>query len=190
MEKTLEQITADCIKVVLYGPESTGKSTLSKALAEHYKTAYVPEYARSYLQVKWDQHRTICAKEDLGPIALGQMQFENERLRKANKLLICDTDLLQTKVYSEVYYNGYCDPKIAFHAIRNTYDLYFLCAADIPWVPDDLRDKPNERDQMFSAFKNELEKQNLPYVLLKGSHQNRMDIATKHIDALLDQNKK
>ena len=190
MEKTLEQITADCIKVVLYGPESTGKSTLSKALAEHYKTAYVPEYARSYLQVKWNQHRAICAKEDLGPIALGQMQLENERLRKANKLLICDTDLLQTKVYSEVYYNGYCDPKIAYHATRNSYDLYFLCAVDIPWVPDDLRDKPNERDQMFSAFKNELEKQNLPYVLLKGSHQNRMDIATKHIDALLDQNKK
>ena len=190
MEKTLEQITADCIKVVLYGPESTGKSTLSKALAEHYKTAYVPEYARSYLQVKWNQHRAICAKEDLGPIALGQMQLENERLRKANKLLICDTDLLQTKVYSEVYYNGYCDPKISYYAIVNTYDLYFLCAVDIPWVPDDLRDKPNERDKMFSAFKNELEKQNLPYVLLKGSHQNRMDIATKHIDALLDQKKK
>ncbi|MBB68446.1 MAG: nicotinate-nucleotide adenylyltransferase [Flavobacteriaceae bacterium] len=185
MEKTLEQIKTDCIKVVLYGPESTGKSTLSKALAEHYKTAFVPEYARTYLQVKWDQHSALCTKEDLKPIAMGQMKLENERLQSANKLLICDTDLLQTKVYSEVYYNGYCDPKIAYHATRNSYDLYFLCAVDIPWVPDDLRDKPNERGQMFSAFKNELEKQNLHYVLLEGSHKNRMDIATKHIDTLL-----
>jgi nicotinamide riboside kinase len=65
MEKTLEQIKTDCVKVVLYGPESTGKSTLSKALAEHYKTAFVPEYARTYLQVKWDQHSALCTKEDL-----------------------------------------------------------------------------------------------------------------------------
>ena len=89
MEKTLEQIKTDCIKVVLYGPESTGKSTLSKALAEHYKTAFVPEYARTYLQVKWDQHSALCTKEDLEPIAMGQMQLENERLQSANKLLIC-----------------------------------------------------------------------------------------------------
>ena len=185
MEKTLVQITTDCVKVVLYGPESSGKSTLSQALADHYNTAYVPEYARLYLQDKWDRKSEICTEEDLIPIARGQIQLENEGLQKANRLLVCDTDLLQTKVYSEVYYNGYCDPSIRHYAINNSYDLYFLCAIDIPWVPDDLRDKPNERVIMFKAFKKELEKQNLPYVLLKGSHKVRMDIATNHIDSLI-----
>ena len=70
-----------------------------------------------------------------------------------------------------------------------SYDLYFLCAIDIPWVPDDLRDKPNERVIMFKAFKKELEKQNLPYIELKGSYKTRMDIAIKHINILLDQKK-
>ena len=185
MEKTLVQIKTDCIKVVLFGPESTGKSTLSKALAKHYKTAYVPEFARAYLQEKWDCKSEICTKEDLVPIARGQIQLENKALQKANRLLVCDTDLLQTKVYSEVYYNGYCDPFIQQYALKNNYDLYFLCAIDIPWVADDLRDKPNEREMMFKAFKKELEKQNLPYVLLKGSHKVRMDIATNHIDSLM-----
>ena len=186
MEKTLVQITTDCVKVVLYGPESSGKSTLSQALADHYNTAYVPEYARLYLQDKWDRKSEICTQEDLIPIARGQIQLENKGLKKANRLLVCDTDLLQTKVYSEVYYNGHCDPSIRHYAINNSYDLYFLCAIDIPWVPDDLRDKPNERVIMFKAFKKELEKQNLPYVVLKGSYKTRMDIATKHINALLD----
>ena len=81
MEKTLVQIKTDCIKVVLYGPESTGKSTLSKALAKHYKTAYVPEFARAYLQEKWDRKSEICTKEDLVPIARGQIQLENEGIQ-------------------------------------------------------------------------------------------------------------
>ena len=122
MEKTLVQITTDCVKVVLYGPESSGKSTLSQALADHYNTAYVPEYARLYLQDKWDRKSEICNEEDLIPIARGQIQLENEGLKKANRLLVCDTDLLQTKVYSEVYYNGYCDPSICL--------LYTSDAAD------------------------------------------------------------
>ena len=126
MEKTLVQIKTDCIKVVLYGPESTGKSTLSKALAKHYKTAYVPEFARAYLQEKWDRKSEICTKEDLVPIARGQIQLENKALQRANRLLVCDTDLLQTKVYSEVYYNGYCDPHIQQYALKTTmiYTFY------------------------------------------------------------------
>ena len=119
MEKTLVQIKTDCIKVVLYGPESTGKSTLSKALAKHYKTAYVPEFARAYLQEKWDHKSEICTEEDLVPIARGQIQLENKALQRANRLLVCATDLLQTKVYSEVYYNGYCDPQIQQYALKN-----------------------------------------------------------------------
>ena len=119
------------------------------------------------------------------PIPIRHFQLVNKVLLAANRLLICDTDLLQTKVYSEVYYNGYCDPEIKSYAHTNSYSLYFLCAIATPWVPDDLRDKPNERELMFCAFKKELEKQNRPFVLLTGPHNSRMDIATSYIDKLL-----
>ena len=71
MEKALEQIVSNCKKIVLFGPESTGKSTLAEALAEYYNTAFVPEYMRLYLQHKWNQERATCTKEDLIPIAQG-----------------------------------------------------------------------------------------------------------------------
>ena len=100
-----------------------------------------------------------CEKKDLWAIAKGQEKLENEISKKANRVLFCDTNLLQTKLYSEIYYEGYCDPRIEKSATENYYDLYFLCDVDIPWVPDDLRDKPNERVIMFKAFKKELEKQ-------------------------------
>ena len=88
MEKTFKQINSGCIKLVLYGPESTGKSTLSIDLAKYYNTVYVPEYAREYLQKKWDQKKGVCSKEDLLPIALGQIESENRLVKEARNLLI------------------------------------------------------------------------------------------------------
>ncbi len=107
MEKKLRQKSANVIKVVLFGPESTGKTTLSNQLARHYNTVWTPEYAREYLQKKWNNERKTCENSDLIPIAIGQMKLENKLAKKADKLLICDTDLLETKVYSEFYYNGF-----------------------------------------------------------------------------------
>jgi len=185
MEKTLEQITSDCLKVVLFGPESTGKSTLAKALAEQYNTTFVPEYMRLYLQHKWDQQRATCTKDDLLPIAQGQMKLENEMAQMANDILFCDTNLLQTKIYSEIYYDGYCPPKIELYAKKNTYNLYFLCSIDVPWVADDLRDKPNERAFMFETFKRTLERRNLPFVVLEGNFNARLETAIKLINQLL-----
>ena len=104
MEEKLKQEPSDIVKVVLFGPESTGKTTLAKQLAAHYKTAWVPEYARQYLQDKWDRAQKTCEPLDLLPIAKGQITLENELTKKANKILFCDTDLLETKVYSEAYY--------------------------------------------------------------------------------------
>ena len=185
MEKALEQIVSNCKKIVLFGPESTGKSTLAEALAEYYNTAFVPEYMRLYLQHKWNQERSTCTKEDLIPIAQGQMKLENEKVQLAQKVLFCDTNLLQTKVYSEIYYDGYCPSEIEIYAKKNTYDLYFLCAIDVPWVADDLRDKPNERSFMFETFQSELKLQDLPFVVLKGNHNARFELAKAHIDQLL-----
>ncbi|WP_422106985.1 AAA family ATPase [Winogradskyella sp.] len=189
MEETLKQQPSDCIKVVLFGPESTGKTTLSRQLARYYNSVWVPEYAREYLQNKWNNERKTCEPEDLLPIAYGQMKLENELAQKTNSVLICDTDLLETKVYSEAYYLGTCDPILEAHALENSYDLYFLTYIDTPWEKDDLRDKPNEREHMFRAFENALIAHNRPYVLLKGNKKERLEIAVKHIDNLLNKKK-
>jgi len=186
MEKTFEQTTASCLKVVLFGPESTGKTTLSRALAAYYKTVFVPEYAREFLQDKWDREQEICTKNDLIPIAKGQMKLENELAQKANKVLICDTNLLQSKVYSEVYFDGFCDSKIELYSKKNHYDLYFLCGIDVPWVKDDLRDKPHERELMYHHFETALRIQKLPYIKLFGAHEERLLSAITHIDNLIE----
>ena len=185
MEKKLKQKPSNCIKVVLFGPESTGKTTLSKHLARHYNSIWVPEYAREYLQDKWNNERKTCESKDLLPIAIGQMKLENNLAQKTDTVLICDTDLLETKVYSETYYDGTCDPILETYALKNHYDLYFLTYIDTPWEADDLRDKPDERERMFNAFEDALKTYNKPYVLLKGDKEERLKIAVKHIDNLL-----
>lgn len=186
MEEKLKQQPANCIKVVLFGPESTGKTTLSSQLARYYNSVWVPEYAREYLQDKWNNERKTCEPKDLMPIAEGQIELENKLSQKTNTILICDTDLLETKVYSEAYYLGYCDPILEKYALENTYDLYFLTYIDTPWEADDLRDKPEEREAMFKAFEDALKNNNRPYVLLKGNKKERLETAVKHIDNLLN----
>ncbi|MBD0830977.1 AAA family ATPase [Aestuariibaculum sediminum] len=185
MEEDFKQEPSNCIKVVLFGPESTGKTTLSRQLARYYNSVWVPEYAREYLQNKWNIERKTCEPHDLIPIAKGQIKLENELAKKAEDVLICDTDLLETKVYSEAYYLGYCDPILEKYALENTYNLYFLTNIDIPWEADDLRDKPNNREEMFDAFRNALIVNKRPFVLLEGSKKERLDTAVKHIDKLL-----
>lgn len=185
MEEKLKQKPSDLVKVVLFGPESTGKTTLAESLALHYNTVWVPEYAREYLQEKWDREHKTCEPDDLLPIAAGQMELENTLARQASRLLVCDTDLLETKVYSEAYYTGSCDPLLEKYALINSYDLYFLTYTDTPWVKDDLRDKPDEREQMFAYFRDTLEKYNRNFVILKGTKKERMEKAIELIDNLL-----
>lgn len=185
MEKKLKQKNSNLVKVVLFGPESTGKTTLSGQLARYYNTVWTPEFAREYLQDKWNNEREICEQKDIIPIAEGQIKLENDLSLKADKILICDTDLLETKVYSEEYYGGFVDPILDKAAIENSYDIYFLTYIDTPWEADDLRDKPGERLEMFTAFENTLKKYNRPYVVLKGDKETRLKKAIEIIDELL-----
>lgn len=185
MEKTLKQKPINLVKVVLFGPESTGKTTLSGQLARHYNTVWAPEFAREYLQNKWNNERKVCEQSDILPIAEGQIKLENDLAKKADKLLICDTDLLETKVYSEEYYGGFVDPKLDEAATENTYDIYFLTYIDTPWEADDLRDRPEQRLEMFTAFENALIKHKKPYVLLKGDKETRLKKAIEVIDKLI-----
>lgn len=185
MEKALKQKPNNLVKVVLFGPESTGKTTMAQELARYYNTIWVPEFARDYLQDKWDRTQKSCEVHDLLPIARGQISLENKLAENANRLLFCDTDLLETMVYSEVYYNGYCPPEIEEYALQNQYDLYLLTYIDIPWQADDLRDKPLEREEMFQYFKGALEKYNRNFITLKGSKDDRLKYAVSHINQYL-----
>ena len=186
MEKNLRQEEINIVKVVIFGPESTGKTTLSNQLARYYNTVWAPEYAREYLQDKWNNYRKTCEDIDIIPIAEGQMKLENELAKKADKVLICDTDLLETKVYSQEYYGGFVDPKLDQAAKTNKYDLYLLTYIDTPWEADDLRDRPEMRLEMFNAFEKALKDHNKNYILLKGDKETRLKAAVKAIDKILE----
>jgi len=186
MEKNLRQEKINIVKVVLFGPESTGKTTLSTQLARHYHTVWAPEFAREYLQDKWNNFRKTCEDIDILPIAIGQMKLENNLAKKADKVLICDTDLLETKVYSQEYYGGFVDSKLDEAAKENKYDLYLLTYIDTPWEADDLRDRPGMRLEMFHAFEKALKDHNKNYILLKGDKETRLKKAVKAIDKILE----
>ncbi|MBJ6369665.1 AAA family ATPase [Snuella sedimenti] len=184
MEEAYRQELSDCIKVVLFGPECTGKTILAKQLAAHYQTLWVPEYSRLYAEEKAANNQELT-RTDVLAIARGQMALENKLAKQVKKLLICDTDLLETKVYSANYYNGYVPKILDKFAIENQYDLYFLTNIDIPWEADGIRDKPNEREGMFKAFQKALIENKRPYVLLEGNKKERLEVAVKHIDELM-----
>ncbi len=173
------------IKVVLYGPESTGKTTLAQQLAEHYNTHWVPEFMREYLQKKWDFEKKLVEKKDLIPIARGQLKLEKNISNKVKNLLICDTNLLELKVYSEYYYDGFCPAIIKNEATKDNYSIYLLTYVDTPWEADDLRDRPENREEMFRSFEAELKKNNFPYKILKGNEKERFDKAVEIIDQML-----
>jgi HTH-type transcriptional repressor of NAD biosynthesis genes len=183
--KLIQQQHSSLFRVVVFGPESTGKTTLCKDLAAHYKTLWVPEFARDYLQEKWDTTQEICTLEDLPTIAQGQMDLENEALKSASKVLFCDTNILVTQIWSETHFDGYCDPKIIAAVNQVHYDLYLLTGVDIPWEADDLRDRPNDREGMFEYFKVKLEEQNVAYEYIKGDRENRIKQATTAIDSII-----
>ncbi|HEY4618215.1 MAG TPA: DUF4301 family protein [Flavobacterium sp.] len=183
MEENLTQEQSAIIKIAMFGPESTGKTTLAIQLAEYYKTVWVPEFARDYLQEKWNKNQLICDVDDMLPIAYGQTKFENYGQSIANKYLFCDTNLMVTKVFSEVYY-GYCDPSLDKAAQEHEYDMFFLTDIDVPWEKDDLRDKPEGRKSVFEVFKKSLIDNKKPFITLSGDKALRLQKAIAIIDDL------
>lgn len=175
----------DCVRpyflkrICVFGPESTGKSTLAKALAAHYQTHYVPEYAQILLAL---QQGELC-ETDLGLIARGQLAAEAALARQANRRLFCDTDLLTTVLWSQELY-GRVNPWIAETAARQSYDLTLLCSPDVPWVDDIHRLRPETRETFFKRCVELLETQQRPYTVLSGTWQQRWQQSLAAIDTI------
>ena len=178
MEKSLIQQHPNCLRFVCFGPESSGKTTLAGQLARAFDTDWVQEQMRVYLQDKLDRTGLTCTREDLLPIAMGQMHEENEKAGHGHPLIFTDTNLVQLETYAEYYYDGFCPEEIRQANRTNKYAHYFLTDIDAPWVADDLRDRPLNREELFTIFERKLMEYGLPYTLLSGLPEDRLAKAT------------
>ena len=167
-------------KVAVIGPECTGKSDLSQYLAEHFQTTWVPEYARGYL----DNLVHGYQQHDLLTIAHGQLRLEDLWVQDAQGLMVCDTNLYVIKVWSEFKF-GNCDPEILHHIATRKYDLYLLTYVDIPWEEDPQREHPNQREQLYTIYLEEMKKQSVPFIEIKGEREQRRKTAVEGIENLL-----
>lgn len=184
MEQALTQREDTLKRIVIFGPESTGKTTLAKELAAHYKTSWAPEYMREYFTKIAPRDPFESYLSDILPIAKGQLENENKAAAAAVDLFFCDTNLLEIKVYSE-YYFGSCPSEVSKAVELHKYDFYLLTYPDIPWEKDQIRDRPLGRLKLFAIFEQALQDRNLPYVVLKGSPEQRLakaQLSIKEID--------
>lgn len=170
------------IKVCFYGAESTGKSTMAVRVAHTYKTVFVPEVAREFVS------SNDFSVDDIIRIGREQTCRLVKLEKTANRVLICDTDLITTQIYSK-HYLGIV-PEILYKLESQVhYDRYFLFDIDVPWVADGLRDLKDKREQMHNIFKNELVVREMDYVLVRGDWDARYQIIVSEIDRLLRESK-
>ncbi|MEQ8878474.1 MAG: ATP-binding protein [Cyclobacteriaceae bacterium] len=164
-------------KIAVIGPESTGKSELSAQLARHYQTEWVPEYARFYL----DRLQNEYEQSDLLEIAKGQIEWEKDKMEMADEWLICDTNLIVIKVWSDHKY-GNTDPFIEAQLEKIPYDFYLLSNIDLPWRDDPQREHPKLRKYFLDLYENYLKARKLPYKLVSGIEDIRLANAVQAID--------
>ena len=172
-------------RVALVGAESTGTTTLARALAERYRTAWVPEFGRAVSEQR-AAAGTFGAWEDgdFAAIAARQQADEDAAARRAGPVLFCDTDALATCVWQERYL-GRSTPDVEALAAARTYDLYLLTGSDVPFVQDGLRDGEHVREWMTARFAERLAARPEPHLVLNGDPGSRLERAAAVVDALL-----
>lgn len=164
------------IRIAITGPESTGKTTISRALAEHFQTFFFEEYARKYLT----DRNGVYNFEDLPKIAV--LQEEERKAVSRSSIIIYDTENIVLEIWAKVKY-GKTDPFISKLVEEQRFDHYFLCSPEgTEWEEDPLRENPNDRDKLFSLYESRLKEKKLPYSVLKGEIHSRIDDAIELIE--------
>ena len=174
-------------KIVIIGPESTGKSTLCSQLAQHFKTCWCPEFAREYLKETGGKY----SFHDLLNIAHGQLELEDTMLTQAkNGFYFIDTDMYVMKVWCEVVFET-CHTWILKQIALRKYDLFFLCDVDLPWVRDDLREYPvlEFRKKLFKMYRDLMITQKTKWAEISGTHAQRLQTAISIIDTVFTKRK-
>jgi len=165
------------IRIAITGPESSGKTTLCRSLSEHFNVVFIPEFARTYLEKTNGEYN----QPDLDKIA--QEQLKNI-LSSQNAIDICDSDFSVLEIWSQYKYGNVSD--IILELVKkDLFDLHILCAPDIPWEEDPLRENPDTRDQLFELYTESLNKYNKNFITVSGAHKNRVEKSVQIIDILL-----
>ena len=169
-------------RVCVFGPESTGKSTLARDLARHFDTVFAWEYARPLL----DPQGGRCTEGDIPRIVRGQVATEEALAAQANRVLFCDTDVLTTTVWSDVLF-GDCPAWVRELAGRRRYDLYLLTDVDVPWVDDRQRffSEQHVRRGMFNRFRAALDSGGRRYEVIRGNWPERFSAACAAVRRLI-----
>ncbi len=168
-------------KIVLIGPESSGKTTLAQQLAQHFGTVWCPEYLRVYLETRVyvggvANNDFSVEPSDLVGLVVGQMAFEKNLEPFAKNYMFLDTSVLTLKIYWDLYF-GF-SPKWLHELIdRHVYPLYLLTYPDTPWVADGMRDLPNKRFELFELFRAELQKRQVYFYEIQGLAEQRLQNA-------------
>ena len=170
------------VRVVLTGPECTGKTTLAAALARRNGAPWLPEAARAYAGARANEGRGLTAA-DVEPIARQAIAADDRALAARPPLLVLDTDLLSTVAYARHYY-GASSSWLDGEARARKAALYLLCAPDIPWAPDGVRDRPDNRPEMFTIFEQVLTEFGADIVVIRGAGPARLVSAAQTVDSL------
>jgi NadR type nicotinamide-nucleotide adenylyltransferase len=166
-------------KIVIIGPESTGKSTLCEQLAAHYQTVWCQEYAREYLL----KNGTDYTYDQLLEIAKGQLVLEEQVEQQAHQHYFIDTNMYVMKVWCEVVFDN-CHKWILNQIVQRPYDLYLLCNVDLPWIKDELREYPDlaMREKLYKMYKDLLIHDGTPWAVVSGTEEERLQTAIQHIE--------
>ena len=165
-------------KIVLTGPESTGKTWLAKQLAMHYQTDWISEYAREYVENLKRKYNY----SDLVVISRYQINVVKDYKGKVNRFLFFDTDLIILKVWFDVVYNE-CPAWLTESIGKRDIDLYLLCDTDIKWEYDPVRENPDQnREVLINKYKQEIQNSGAPFVLIRGKDNTRQANAIHAIE--------
>ncbi len=169
------------LKIVLTGPESTGKSSLGRALSRHFSWPLLGEYARGYLEINGPSY----GLDDLKRIAAGQIEAEKAMAAKKESFF-ADSDLLTIRIWLDDKF-GLHWPFLDAHLKAYPAGHYLLLYPDIPWEPDPLREDPERRLFLFERYLAEIRQIERPYTIIRGTGPRREKAAIRAVEEILKQ---